>query len=254
MSEKTAQDTAPQAEATTTDGAETSPVEPTAKKAARRRAPRRDEVLAAAVDAARAGLDGLAAEDQVGEHRGATVDDDRLMTHRWDAKLPGYRGWQWYSTVARAPRSKHVTVCETGLTAGEDAIVAPPWVPYADRVSEEERERMKAVAEGRDPNRPAEGGSADEATTDEATTDEESSAASADGEQASGQADEAASSTEEPAGTEASGQDEEAAVVVTEEAPDAPAEQAADPDPAPETDSAPDAEASEAEEEPAQES
>lgn len=171
-------------------------------KPARRRAPRRDEVLAAAVDAARAGLAGVAEEDQVGEHRGASVDDDRLMTHRWDAKLPGYRGWQWYSTVARAPRSKHVTVCEVGLVAGEDSIVAPPWVPYADRVSEEERERMKAVAKGRDPNRPA----------------------------------------------EASGQEEPPAVVVTEEAADAPAVQAADPDTGTETDSASDAEAPEAEE------
>mgnify|MGYP001761514428 CR=1 FL=1 len=35
---------------------------------ARRRAPRRDELLAAAVDAARAGLAGLAAPDEVGEH------------------------------------------------------------------------------------------------------------------------------------------------------------------------------------------
>ncbi len=161
------------------------PATETPRKAARRRAPRRDEVLAEAVPTARAGLEGLAEEEQIGEHRGATVDDDRLMTHRWDAVLPGYRGWQWYSTVARAPRSRHVTVCEVGLTAGEDAIVAPAWVPYADRVSDEERERMRAVAEGRDPNRPA---------------------------------------------------------------ADAPAEQAADPDPAPEADSAPDAEAPEAEE------
>lgn len=193
MSEQTVSEQAPQAEAgqEAPVGAADQPV----KKPARRRAPRRDEVLAEAVLTARAGLAGLAEDEQIGEHRGATVDDDRLMTHRWEAKLPGYRGWQWYATVARAPRSKHVTVCEVGLAAGEDSIVAPAWVPYADRVSDEERERMKAVAEGRDPNRPA----------------------------------------------------EEAAIVVTEESADAPAEQAADPDPAPETDSAPDAEAPEAE-------
>lgn len=147
---ETRADSASEAEQATAAAAE--------KKPPRRRAPRRDEVLAVAVEAARAGLAGVAEEDQVGEHRGASVDDDRLMTHRWDATLPGYRGWQWYSTVARAPRSKHVTVCEVGLAAGEDSIVAPPWVPYADRVSEEERERMKAVAEGRDPHRPAEAG------------------------------------------------------------------------------------------------
>ena len=195
-----------------------------AKKPARRRAPRRDDVLAEAVRTARAGLLGLAEEEQIGEHLGATVDDDRLMTHRWEAKLPGYRGWQWYSTVARAPRAKLVTVCEVGLTAGEDAIVAPAWVPYADRVSEEERERMQAVAEGRDPNRPAEPQA-----------------------EATGQTEEAAVVGKDGARAEEEG--------VQEPAPEV--EQAPEVEPAPETEPAPDAEAPEAgqaEEDPAQES
>lgn len=132
--------------------ADTAPQEAASSAARpRRRAPKRDEVLAAAVEEARAGLAGLAADDAIGEHLGATVDDDRLMTHRFASRLPGYTGWVWYSTVARAPRSKHVTVCETGLEAGEGAVVAPPWVPYAERVSAEERERLAAVAEGRVP-------------------------------------------------------------------------------------------------------
>ena len=122
---------------------------------ARRRAPRRDELLAAAVDAARAGLAGLAAPDEVGEHVDVLVDDDRLLTHRFACRMPGYAGWLWYVTIARAPRAKQVTVCETGLMAGEGALVAPPWVPYAERVNEEERERLKAVAEGRVPGAPA---------------------------------------------------------------------------------------------------
>ena len=122
---------------------------------ARRRAPRKDEVLMGAVDEARAGLAGLATPEQIGEHVGVVMDDDRLATHRFVSRLPGYRGWHWYATVARVPRSRHVTVCEVGLSAGEDSLVAPPWVPYAERVSQAERARMQAVAEGRDPNRPA---------------------------------------------------------------------------------------------------
>ncbi|MDO5634522.1 MAG: DUF3027 domain-containing protein [Micrococcus sp.] len=120
--------------------------------AVRRRSPRRDDVLAAAVDEARAALAGLAQDGEVGEHLGVSVDDDRLMTHRFVAHVPGYRGWEWFAALARAPRSKHITVCEIGLTAGHEAIVAPAWVPYEDRVSDEERARMKAVAEGRDPD------------------------------------------------------------------------------------------------------
>lgn len=125
---------------------------------ARRRAPRRDDLLAAAVDEARAGLAGLAAPEEVGEHVDVLVDDDRLVTHRFESRLPGYAGWLWYATIARAPRSRLVTVCETGLVAGEGALMAPPWVPYAERVSEEERERLRAVAEGRVPGAAAPAG------------------------------------------------------------------------------------------------
>lgn len=117
----------------------------------RRRAPKRDELLAEAVETARAALAEDAEEGQVGEHLDATADDDRLVTHRFAAHLPGYAGWAWYCTLARAPRSKHVTVCELGIQAHDGALVAPPWVPYAERVNEDERERLAAVAEGRVP-------------------------------------------------------------------------------------------------------
>lgn len=118
---------------------------------ARRRAPRRDDLLADAVDTARAALAEIAEEGQVGEHLGAVADDDRLVTHRFAAHLSGYAGWAWYCTLARAPRARNITVCEVGLMAHEGALVAPPWVPYAERVNDEERERIQAVAEGRVP-------------------------------------------------------------------------------------------------------
>lgn len=151
----TTHEDAPRVDHRSPDAEPTPAEERTAVPPARRRAPRRDELLAAAVDAARAGLDGLAAPDEVGEHVDVLVDDDRLLTHRFACRLPGYAGWLWYVTIARAPRAKQVTVCETGLMAGEGSLVAPPWVPYAERVNEEERERLKAVAEGRVPGAPA---------------------------------------------------------------------------------------------------
>jgi hypothetical protein len=36
--------------------------------------------------------------------------------------------------VARAPRSKHITVCETVLLPGEHALLAPSWVPWHERL------------------------------------------------------------------------------------------------------------------------
>jgi hypothetical protein len=37
--------------------------------------------------------------------------------------------------VARAPRQKFATVCETSLVPGADAILAPEWLPYAARIA-----------------------------------------------------------------------------------------------------------------------
>ncbi len=48
--------------------------------------------------------------------------------------MPGYRGWRWAVTVARVSRSKHVTVCETVLLPGPDALWRPSWVPWQDRL------------------------------------------------------------------------------------------------------------------------
>lgn len=122
-------------------------------KAPRRRAPKLDALLAESVEAAREALHELAEPSQIGEHRGATVDDDRLVTHRFATDLPGYRGWDWFATLARAPRSRIVTVCEIGLLPGDEAIVAPDWVPWSDRVSAEEKARLDAIAAGEDPEK-----------------------------------------------------------------------------------------------------
>src|SRR4051812_45378966 len=60
-----------------------------------------DKVLAAAVDLARAAAED-AASGGVGAHLGAYGDDDRVVTHAFEASLPGYTGWFWAVTLARA--------------------------------------------------------------------------------------------------------------------------------------------------------
>lgn len=92
-----------------------------------------DAVLAAAVELARA-----AARDvgggSVGEHLAAVAGADRLVTHAFAATLPGYAGWYWAVTLARAPRSKSATVDEVVLLPGADALLAPAWVPWHERL------------------------------------------------------------------------------------------------------------------------
>ena len=56
------------------------------------------------------------------------------MTHFFESHLAGYRGWRWAVTVTRVPRSRHVTVCETVLLPGPDAMLAPGWLPWNERL------------------------------------------------------------------------------------------------------------------------
>ncbi|GAA3703791.1 hypothetical protein GCM10023081_45190 [Arthrobacter ginkgonis] len=109
------------------------------------RKPKLDAMLAAAVDAARAAVLEVAPAEAVGDHAGAFADDDRLVTHRFTANVVGYAGWEWYATLSRIPRGKDASVCEVGILPGAGALLAPEWVPWADRVKPEELAEQQAA-------------------------------------------------------------------------------------------------------------
>ncbi|WP_062387671.1 DUF3027 domain-containing protein [Demequina iriomotensis] len=95
----------------------------------------KDAVLTEAVDLAREVAVELAGDDAlVGDHLTVTTVEDRLVTHLFACTMPGYRGWVWSITLARAPRQKAASVCEAHLVPADDALLAPAWVPWADRV------------------------------------------------------------------------------------------------------------------------
>jgi DUF3027 family protein len=93
-----------------------------------------DAVAVRAVEQARGALVEVVDAADVGDHLGHRAEDERVVTHYFDCRRAGYRGWRWAVTVARAPRAKSVTVDEIVLLPGEDAITAPDWVPYRDRI------------------------------------------------------------------------------------------------------------------------
>lgn len=108
-----------------------------------------DTTLAKAVDHARKALLEITDEATIGEHQEAVNDGERLVTHRFDVLLPGYEGWSWFATLTRIPRAqaKDLTVCEVGILPGEDALLAPAWVPWAERVRPEEMDAERQAAE-----------------------------------------------------------------------------------------------------------
>ncbi|MGV9711099.1 DUF3027 domain-containing protein [Gordonia sp. NPDC003424] len=89
--------------------------------------------LLAAVDVARQAL--LDDGHTPGAHLDAAVEGDWAVTHYFEADLVGYRGWQWCVVLAGAPGSDHVTVSEVVLLPGNDSLLAPHWVPWAQRVA-----------------------------------------------------------------------------------------------------------------------
>lgn len=97
-----------------------------------RRAP--DQLCAEAVELAREAAEEAALPGMVGEHIEAVADGDRVVTHYFACLQFGYRDWRWASTVARASRAKVVTVDESVLLPGPDAILAPEWLPWNERL------------------------------------------------------------------------------------------------------------------------
>ncbi|WP_432587861.1 DUF3027 domain-containing protein [Streptomyces sp. HD1123-B1] len=93
-----------------------------------------DRLCAEAVELAREAAGEAAGPGTVGEHVGAVAEGDRVVTHLFEASEPGYRGWRWAVTVTRASRAKAVTLDETVLVPGPDALLAPEWVPWSERL------------------------------------------------------------------------------------------------------------------------
>ena len=93
-----------------------------------------DAACADAVDLARAAATEVAGAGEVGAHLGVDADDERVATHRFACLARAYVGWEWSVTVARASRGKTVTVDEVCLLPGAGALLAPGWLPYAERL------------------------------------------------------------------------------------------------------------------------
>jgi DUF3027 family protein len=92
------------------------------------------EVLRTAVELARAAAIELAGADVVGEHESVQPEDAHSVTHYFAATQPGYRGWRWAVTIADCGPDTPVTISEATLLPGPDALVAPAWVPWQERV------------------------------------------------------------------------------------------------------------------------
>ncbi len=93
-----------------------------------------DQGALEAVTAAHAALVEQVGAGVVGEHLAATPEDEGVVTHNFACSENGYPGWEWAVTVARTPGADTVTIDEIVMLPGADAIIAPAWVPWRDRI------------------------------------------------------------------------------------------------------------------------
>ncbi len=71
--------------------------------------------------------------DQVGEFLVAIAEDDIAVTATFAAEQAGYGGWQWSVTLALLGETPP-TVSEVVLLPGENALLAPVWIPWDRRI------------------------------------------------------------------------------------------------------------------------
>ena len=89
-----------------------------------------------AADFARlAALEDAKNEKFVGAQISVESDDDHVATYLFEAFLPGYVGWRWAVTVAKVDDKSAPTICDVVLLPGSDALLAPEWIPYSQRIT-----------------------------------------------------------------------------------------------------------------------
>lgn len=140
--------------------------------------PEPDARLIDARDLALAALHEITAASTVGPAAGHVVEADGSVSLRFENRLGGYPGWFWTVTVA-AVDDADPTVLEVELLPGDGALLAPDWVPWAERLAEyrahqaELAEQAAAVASDAVPDDDAEE-DVDEEDIDDEDDDDES--------------------------------------------------------------------------------
>ena len=84
--------------------------------------------------AKKAAIEDAGKSEYVGEFYSIDSDEDRVATYLFEAKLPGYHGWRWGVTVVKIDDATKPTICDVVLLPGTQALLAPNWVPYSQRI------------------------------------------------------------------------------------------------------------------------
>lgn len=109
----------------------------------------------------------------VGDFIESKTEDDGSQTFLFRSRLKGYVGWQWSVNLFEDPKTHGVTVSEVLLLPGEEALVAPDWVPWSERLADYKALQAELAAQAAAENEDGEDAEDAEDASDEDDEDEE---------------------------------------------------------------------------------
>jgi hypothetical protein len=71
----------------------------------------------------------------VGDYLRTVEEEDNLRSYIFQSTLRGYVGWFWSVTIYQ-PVGEEPTISEVVMMPGDDALVAPAWVPWSERLAD----------------------------------------------------------------------------------------------------------------------
>ncbi len=109
-------------------------------------APVISERLLDARDLALSALAEITPASTIGPAAGYLPEADGVISLRFENRLAGYPGWYWTVTVAQVG-DEEPTVLEAELLPGAGALLAPDWVPWAERLAEYRAHQIELALE-----------------------------------------------------------------------------------------------------------
>jgi hypothetical protein len=73
---------------------------------------------------------------ELGQYQNHIDEGEGITTYFWQAKKLGYGDWRWSVTIYQHDPATEPSLCEVVMVPGEDSLIAPKWVPWAERLAD----------------------------------------------------------------------------------------------------------------------
>lgn len=72
-------------------------------------------------------------ESHIGKHVSTVPTTEHTAIVTFESKMPGYQNWNWLVMLSWLDPS-HLTIDEVAMVPTDDALIAPAWIPWSERV------------------------------------------------------------------------------------------------------------------------